>query len=152
MSNKLAIAAVVVVVLAGLGFVSFGNLSDNLVYYWTPSELVNKASKVTGQTVRLGGVVKKGSVKWDERALKLEFRVADTDKDDSPSVLVDSQGAPPQMFREGIGVVVEGQVDASMVFRSDRVLVNHSNEYRPPAEGQKPEAGYGEGTLQAAKK
>lgn len=152
MNNKLIVALVVAVVLAGVGYVSFGNLSDNLVYYWTPSELLQKANKVTGQTVRLGGVVKKGSVKWDERALKLVFSVADDDKDGAASVLVDAEGAPPQMFREGIGVVVEGQIDKAMVFKSDRVLVNHSNEYRPPEHGEKPSAGYGEATLQAAKK
>jgi len=53
-------------------------------------------------------------------------------------VLVSSTEVPPQMFREGIGVVVEGTYDRSGVFTSHRLMVNHSNEYRPPKPGEKP--------------
>ena len=61
------------------------------------------------------------------------------------SILVDSKGAPPQMFREGIGVVVEGTLDGE-TFKSERVLVNHSNEYKPP-HGNDASANYGAATL-----
>jgi cytochrome c-type biogenesis protein CcmE len=46
-----------------------------------------------------------------------------------------AKGAPPQMFREGIGVVVEGELASNGVFECDRVMVKHSNEYRAPEEG-----------------
>ncbi len=139
-------AVVVAVVLGALGFVAFGNLSENLVYYWTPSEVLARADHIKGQTVRLGGLVQAHSVDWDAPTLHLAFKVADKDAPDATTVLVEAQGAPPQMFREGIGVVVEGTLDEAHLFHADRVLVNHSNEYRPPAKGEVPE-GYGAATV-----
>ena len=52
---------------------------------------------------------------------------------------VHSKGAPPQMFRDGIEVLVEGRLAASGVFQSTSLMVKHSNEYRAPEEGQRPQ-------------
>ena len=60
----------------------------------------------------------------------LEFDV----KDSTDVVHVKSSGAPPQMFRENIGVVVEGTMVNGGYFKSDRLMVSHSNEYRAPGE------------------
>lgn len=144
--TRVAIGAALVVALAALGWVAFGDLGKNLVYYWTPAELLAQGDKAYGATVRLGGVVEPGSVKWDEQSLALEFRIAENNAPGAKSVLVHSTGAPPQMFREKIGVIVEGSYDSGQVFKSDRVMVNHSNEYRPPEPGQAA-AGFGAGSL-----
>jgi cytochrome c-type biogenesis protein CcmE len=104
---------------------------DNLVYYWSPTELVEAGETAERATVRLGGVVRPGDdPAWADK-LPLEFYVEDA----GHKVKVRSTGAPPQMFREGIGVVVEGQLGADGVFETDRVMVKHSNEYRVPEEG-----------------
>jgi cytochrome c-type biogenesis protein CcmE len=111
-----------------------GNLfgKENLVYYWSPTELRTAGPKAERATVRLGGMVRPGDVPdWDKR-LPLEFYVEDAGN----RVKVRSTGAPPQMFREGIGVVVEGRLSDDGVFETDRVMVKHSNEYRVPEEGQ----------------
>jgi cytochrome c-type biogenesis protein CcmE len=119
-----------------LAFVAFGDLGKNLVYYWTPSEMLAAGSKAYGATIRLGGVVQKGSIAWDPGHTELTFRVADGPTPEAPNVVVKVRETPPQMFREGIGVVVEGTVDRSHVFTSNRLMVNHSNEYRPPKPGE----------------
>jgi cytochrome c-type biogenesis protein CcmE len=138
------VAFAVVSVMAVLIYVSWGDLGDNLVYYWTPGETLQKAAKLQNKeaTIRLGGVVEKGSVAWNAEKLELRFKIADSPEAGAPSLLVDSKGAPPQMFREGIGVVVEGRLGGDGVFYSDRVMVNHSNEYRPPT-GAEAKSGYG---------
>ena len=64
---------------------------------------------------------------------ELEFDVTDRHE----IVHVKSTGSPPQMFREGIGVVVEGTLVRGGYFQSDRLMVSHNNEYRAPKEGQK---------------
>lgn len=103
---------------------------ENLVYYWSPSELVAAGEKGRRATVRLGGMVQPGDdPDWDKK-LPIEFYVEDAGE----RIMVRSTGAPPQMFREGIGVVVEGRLSESGVFETDRVMVKHSNEYRVPAE------------------
>jgi cytochrome c-type biogenesis protein CcmE len=125
---------------AALGFIVFGNLGQNLVYYWSPSELRQRGSSAVGLTVRLGGVVEKGSVHWNPSSTELTFRVADQATPGANSVLVSAQETPPQMFREGIGVVVEGALDGRGQFVSHRLMVNHSNEYRPPKPGEAPKS------------
>ncbi len=113
-----------------------GNLGSNLVYYWTPAEMLAAGSRAYGATIRLGGIVKKGTVAWDTGHTELNFRVANDATPTAVSVPVKVRETPPQMFREGIGVVVEGTFDKSQVFNSNRLMVNHSNEYRPPKPGE----------------
>ena len=120
---------------SALAFIAFGDLGKNLVYYWTPAEMLVAGSKAYGATIRLGGMVQKGSIAWDAGHTELSFRVANDATPSAPSVLVKVHETPPQMFREGIGVVVEGTFDRAQVFTSHRLMVNHSNEYRPPKPG-----------------
>jgi len=131
----LALAALLI---AGgaLAFIALGDLGSNLVYYWTPAEMLDAGSKAYGATIRLGGVVQRGSVAWDAGHTELTFRVANDMTPTARSVLVKVRETPPQMFREGIGVVVEGTFDKAQVFTSNRLMVNHSNEYRPPKPGE----------------
>ncbi|MCY1032585.1 cytochrome c maturation protein CcmE [Corallococcus sp. BB11-1] len=136
--NRLVALGALLVAGAGLAFVAFGNIGDNLVYYWSPSELLSNKDKAYSATIRLGGVVQPGSIQWNEAHTTLEFRVADDAKPESQSVHVRSLETPPQMFREKIGVVVEGTYDQGGVFTSNRLMVNHSNEYRAPKEGESP--------------
>jgi cytochrome c-type biogenesis protein CcmE len=57
-------------------------------------------------------------------------------------VAVRSRGTPPQMFRDGIGVVVEGRYLSDGVFNCTNLMIKHSNEYRPPKPGESPNAMY----------
>jgi cytochrome c-type biogenesis protein CcmE len=117
-----------------LGVVSFADIGENLVYYWDPTQLHEAGDKALGADIRLGGVVVAGSLSWDEASGELNFTVSDG----KSTVRVHNSGAPPAMFREGIGVVVEGTMTAGGVFESDRLMVKHSNEYRAPEDGVAP--------------
>src|SRR5207302_9045695 len=86
-----------------------------------------------GAPIRLGGQVAPGSVRLIGGAWALAFDVTDR----KSIVHVKSNGVPPQMFREGIGVVVEGTMTRSGYFQSDRLMVSHNNEYRAPKAGEK---------------
>ena len=137
MQKRLFGLAAVLVAVAGVTWFLMADLSENLVYYWTPSELA-AAANAEDATVRLGGMVVPGSMKHDPERSHLSFEVTDGET----QVLVESEGNPPQMFREGIGVVVEGKIGADGVFYSDKVMVKHSNEYQAPE---------GEGDIDMAK-
>lgn len=130
--GALAVAA------GALAFLVWGNLEENVVYYWSPSELVEHGDKALEATVRLGGLVVPASVDWKPETQQLAFQITDG----SQTIPVQCTGAPPQMFREGIGVVVEGQMQLDGIFRTDRVMVKHSNEYRAPEDGQMPAMPY----------
>ena len=137
--NRFIAIGALLVAGAALAFIAFGNMGKNLVFYWTPGEMLAQGSKAYGPTIRLGGVVQPGSLHWDAAHTHLSFRVADSDTSGAPSVLVQASETPPQMFRERIGVVVEGTFDRSQTFTSNRLMVNHSNEYRPPKPGDGPD-------------
>lgn len=122
-------AAVIVAVFAWL---LFGGLQKNVVFFLTPRELLAKGTEGVGVPVRLGGQVKPGSVKWNAQTLDLRFTVTDGARE----MQVHSTGAPPQMFRDGMGVVVEGRVGSAGVFEATGLMVKHSNEYRPPKPGE----------------
>jgi len=121
-----------------LAYVALGGLSQNLVYYYTPGELRAKGEAAANGVVRLGGVVRPGTIQWDEASTHLAFEIADNHRADAPSLKVEAKEIPPQMFRDGIGVLVEGTYAPPDTFRSQRLIVKHSNEYKPPKEGEKP--------------
>jgi cytochrome c-type biogenesis protein CcmE len=121
-----------VVIVAVFGWLLFGGLEKNVVFFLTPKELLAKGTEGIGVPVRLGGQVRPGSVKWDPQTLNLRFTVTDGARE----MQVHSTGAPPQMFRDGMGVVVEGRVGAGGVFEATGLMVKHSNEYRAPKPGE----------------
>ena len=131
-SNRLFLLGALAVAGVGLGVISLGNMGENLVYFWSPTELVAAGAKAEGAIVRLGGVVEVGTLDWQADAQSLSFKVSDG----TTTVDVRATGAPPQMFREGIGVVVEGTLAGDGVFESDRLMVKHSNEYKAPEDGK----------------
>lgn len=122
--------AIGALLVAGAAFVAItaGGIGQNLVYYWGPSELRAAGTKAVGATIRLGGQVAKGSIVQQQGVSALEFDVTDG----KASVHVKSAGVPPQMFREEIGVVVEGTFTKAGHFESRRLMVSHGNEYRAP--------------------
>lgn len=128
-SPWLALGALAV---AAIGFAALtaGGIGDNLVYYWGPSELEAAGEKAVGATIRLGGMVAADSVVFAEGASGVEFDVTDLEA----TVHVRSSGVPPQMFREGIGVVVEGTMTPDGHFECRRLMVSHGNEYRAPTD------------------
>ena len=132
--NRLIAVGALVVAGIALAAIAFGNIGENLVYYWTPGELMSQGDKAYGPTIRLGGVVQPGSIEWNPDHTKLTFTEAALASRESAKVNCDQ--VPPQMFREGIGVVIEGTFERSQVFQTSRLMVNHSNEYKPPKPGQ----------------
>lgn len=121
-----------VIIVAVFAWLLFGGLEKNVVFFLTPKELLAKGPDGVGVPVRLGGQVKPGSMKWDAKTLDLQFTVTDGVKD----IAVRSTGSPPQMFREGMGVVVEGRVVPGGMFQATNLMVKHSNEYRAPKPGE----------------
>jgi len=97
----------------------------NLVFFFTPSQVAaNEAPQ--GRTFRIGGMVEKGSVKRD--GVEVRFIVTDTAK----QMTVVYRGALPDLFREGKGVVAQGQLGSDGVFRAREVLAKHDENYMPP--------------------
>jgi cytochrome c-type biogenesis protein CcmE len=129
--RRILVAAALAIVAGVLAFVAYGNIGGNLVYYWSPKEVHAAGPKAVGASIRLGGLVAPGSIQRASSGLDLRFTVTDGDA----TLPVHASAVPPAMFREGIGVVVEGTLRQDGVFESRRLMVKHDNEYRAPGEG-----------------
>jgi cytochrome c-type biogenesis protein CcmE len=136
--RKATVVLAAVVLLGVFGYFMMGQLQGNVVLFRTPAELVALGNKAYDVPMRIGGQVEPGSVQWNAEALDLRFRV----KDSVRSVLVHSKGAPPQMFRDGMGVVIEGKYSRDGTFESTNLLIKHSEEYRAPKNGEMPQQMY----------
>jgi len=132
-TRRLVLAVTAILISAGvLAFLAFGGIGENLVYYWSPSELHAAGDEAIGATIRLGGLVEPGTVDRSGDGLTLKFAVTDG----GASVPIVTRSVPPAMFREGVGVVVEGTVRQDGSFETNRLLVKHDNQYRAPGEGE----------------
>lgn len=120
------------VVAAVIGWLAFGGIGNALVYYLTPTEMLARGDAAIGQTMRLGGLVKEGSVTGP--ATDLTFVLSDGTNE----VTVHSTSAPTSSFREGVGAVVQGQLGRDGIFEADQVLVKHDENYVAPSEGAVP--------------
>ena len=101
--------------------------NDNLVFFYSPSDLVEKAIG-PDRRVRIGGLVEPQSVARDPAARQVKFRVTDGKTD----IAVVYGGVLPDLFREGQGVVAEGRMRADGVFAATTVLAKHDEKYMPP--------------------
>ena len=128
---------VLLVLIAGsLAWVGTRGLSGNLVYYVTPTELLQQRPPA-GERLRLGGRVVPGSVHQGsvhQNDDGVDFIVTDG----TTRMTVVHGGGTPALFRTGIGVVLEGTFGADGAFHSDTMLIKHGEEYRPPASGETP--------------
>jgi cytochrome c-type biogenesis protein CcmE len=114
----------VLAVAAGLILNAF---QSNLVFFFSPSQvLANEAPQ--GRTFRIGGMVENGSLKRQSDGLTVQFNVTDTAR----TVPVVYKGILPDLFKEGKGVVAQGQLGPDGVFHATQVLAKHDENYMPP--------------------
>jgi cytochrome c-type biogenesis protein CcmE len=114
--------------LAALGVVAalvLAAFEENLVFFFTPSQVAAQEAP-QGRTFRIGGMVEAGSVKRE--GVEVRFVVTDTAK----TIPVLYRGPLPDLFREGKGVVAQGQLGPDGVFRAREVLAKHDENYMPP--------------------
>ena len=126
------VSSLLIIFLIGCSIL-FYNLKNNLVFFFSPSEILEKEISSI-ENVRLGGMVKKGSVKKKEIEIELKkvqetvFTVTDFEKEISVYYI----GILPDLFSEGQGVVVEGNLINKNRFKAKVVLAKHDENYMPP--------------------
>ena len=104
----------------------FKTLEDNVLYFYSPSEIEEKNEIAFNSKIRIGGMVKNGSVKTSKNEIK--FIVTDYKNE----IIVSYQGTVPALFAEGKGVVVEGKLQDKKFFLAKRILAKHDENYMPP--------------------
>ena len=124
----LVVAAIVAVLVAVL--LAMWGLREKASYFYTPAEVYSHKAQ-PGQFIRLGGMVQRGSVRRSGDGVTTVFVVTDG----QARVAVRFRGIPPDLFREGSGVVAEGRLSSNGWFVADNILAKHDERYMPPELG-----------------
>ena len=120
LTTFLLVASIVVV------FVVLKSLEENIVYFFSPTELYNKKDIPFNKKIRVGGLVKNGSIISNQTSIN--FIVTDLNKE----IIVSYKGSLPNLFSEGKGVVAEGKLKDKKYFIADKILAKHDENYMPP--------------------
>ena len=102
------------------------SLNKNILYFSSPSEIKQREDIPFGKAMRVGGMVKKGSITINQKDIK--FLVTDFENE----ILISYSGTVPNLFAEGKGVVAEGRLRDKNFFIADRILAKHDENYMPP--------------------
>ena len=114
------ILAVIVII------VVFRSLEENVVYFFSPTEIYNKTNISFDKKIRVGGLVKMNSISKNETSIN--FIITDLKKE----IVVSYIGLVPNLFSEGKGVVAEGKLKDRKYFVADKILAKHDENYMPP--------------------
>ena len=125
--QRLVLAVAALAVLAVAGVIAAFALEDTAAYFKAPSDIAAE-QPAPGEVIRLGGLVKEGSVTRSADGLVLNFTVTDM-KADTP---VRYRGLVPDLFREKQGVIATGSFDANGQFVAKELLAKHDENYMPP--------------------
>ena len=107
-------------------FIVLKSLEENVVYFFSPSEIYNKTDISFDKKIRIGGLVKTNSINKNETSIN--FIITDQKKE----IIVSYKGLVPNLFSEGKGVVAEGRLKDKKYFVADKILAKHDENYMPP--------------------
>ena len=102
------------------------SLEENIVYFFSPSEIYDKPNISLNEKIRIGGLVKEDSIIKDQTSIK--FIITDLKKE----IIVSYSGVVPNLFSEGKGVIAEGELKDKKYFVADKILAKHDENYMPP--------------------
>ena len=125
--RRLAAVLIGLTALAGATALVLSAFQDNIMLFYSPSDLAEKPPEAA-RPFRIGGLVEEGSLHRVDDGVSVEFRITDL----AESVPVTYTGILPDLFREGQGVVAEGSLSESGVFQAREVLAKHDETYMPP--------------------
>ena len=107
-------------------FFIFKSLEDNVVYFFSPTEIYNKADISFNEKIRIGVLVKENSLVKNKKSIK--FIITDLKNE----IIVSFNGQVPNLFSEGKGVIAEGKLRDKKYFVASRILAKHDENYMPP--------------------
>ena len=116
----------ILLLVASIIFLVLKSLEDNVVYFFSPTEINNKSNISLNKKIRVGGLVKVGSTKNKEESIS--FVITDLKNE----VIVSFTGIVPNLFSEGKGVIAEGKLRDKKYFIASKILAKHDENYMPP--------------------
>ena len=123
---RIAVALLLLTVATVLVVFVLRSLEENVVYFFSPTEVNNKENISFNETIRIGGLVKKNSI--NKKKNSINFVITDLNNE----IVVTYSGSVPNLFSEEKGVVAEGKLKDKKYFIAERILAKHDENYMPP--------------------
>ena len=127
LSEKKGFIFSMAVVILAVGYLILGQFGKNLIYFFTPSEVVALSSEYQGKNIRVAGMVVEKSVKVVPNTDQISFQLTDG----QGTISIHYNGIVPDLFKEGQGAVVEGYWGEDQAFHSKMIMAKHSEDYMP---------------------
>jgi cytochrome c-type biogenesis protein CcmE len=124
--NRILFLTLIITITVAVIFFIIKNLNKNLLYFRTPSDIIQSKNVKINYSMRLGGMVKKNSIKINDNEIK--FTVTDFKNE----IIVSYSGTVPNLFLEEKGVIAEGKLRDRKYFIAERILAKHDENYMPP--------------------
>ncbi len=123
---RVAILTFLLIIAAALVVFVLRSLEENVVYFFSPTEVNNKENISFNKTIRIGGLVKKNSI--NKKNNSINFVITDLNNE----IVVSYSGSIPNLFSEEKGVVAEGKLKDKKYFIAEKILAKHDENYMPP--------------------
>jgi len=124
--SRIAFLTILLLIASIIIFFILKSLEENVVYFFSPTEIFDKSNISFDEKIRIGGLVKENSIYKDNNSIK--FIVTDLKNE----IIVSYKGLVPNLFAEGKGVVAEGKLKDKKYFIAERILAKHDENYMPP--------------------
>ena len=124
--SRIVFLITTLILAAVIFFVILKSLEENVVYFFSPTEIYNKVDISFDKKIRIGGLVKNNSI--EKKGASVNFVITDLNKE----IVVTYKGIVPNLFSEGKGVVAEGKLEDRKFFVAEKILAKHDENYMPP--------------------
>ena len=124
--SRITFLGILILLATSIIFFVLKSLEDNVVYFFSPTEIYNKSNISFNKKIRIGGLVKEDSITKNHTSIK--FIITDLKNE----IIVSYNGLVPNLFSEGKGVVAEGKLKDKKYFVAEMILAKHDENYMPP--------------------
>ena len=124
--SRIIFSIIIVFFASAVLYITFKSLEENVVYFYSPTDIYNKNYTLTNKTIRVGGLVKEKSI--NKKETSINFIITDLKNE----IIISYKGLLPNLFSEGKGVIAEGKLKDKKYFVADKILAKHDENYMPP--------------------
>ena len=124
--SRIVFSIIIVFFASVVLYITFKSLEENVVYFYTPTDIYNKNFTLTNKKIRVGGLVKEKSI--NKKETSINFIITDLKNE----IIISYKGLVPNLFSEGKGVIAEGKLKDKKYFVAEKILAKHDENYMPP--------------------
>ena len=124
--SRIFFFTILAILASAILYITLKSLEENVIYFYSPTDISNKTSISSNSIIRVGGLVKEKSI--NKKGTSINFIITDLKNE----IIISYKGLVPNLFSEGKGVIAEGKLKDKKYFVADKILAKHDENYMPP--------------------